>query len=440
MPSTPAEKPFRDHLKIIGPAVVITLLGFIAAYQFVDPAPPQRISIATGGTDGAYFLFAQRYREILARNGIDLEVRSTAGSIENLGLLEAQTGGVEVAFVQGGTRGPSRGGELLALGSLYFEPLWVFHRADRPVADLSALRGKRLAIGGEGSGTRAVALQLLADNAVSGSNSTLLPLSGSEASEALHTGGVDAVFLVASAQSPTVQRLLLDQELALLSFNRAAAYTRLHRFLSLVTLPQGVVDMAGNIPGQDVVLLAPTANLVARADFHPALVNLLLQAAAEVHAQGGLFEQREQFPSPEFIEFSLSPEAKRFYRSGPPFLQRFLPFWAATVIDRMLVMLLPLVALAIPLLRVVPPMFRWRVRSRIYRWYRELLAIDPALFGGTELVELSERVVALDRLEGEVSKVSVPMSYADQLYHLRLHIQLVREKLNEAIAASTHGD
>ncbi|HEY5701461.1 MAG TPA: C4-dicarboxylate ABC transporter substrate-binding protein, partial [Gammaproteobacteria bacterium] len=167
---------------------------------------------------------------------------------------------------------------------------------------------------------------------------------------------------------------------------------------------------------------------------HPALVDLLLQAAAEVHGEGGLFEHRNQFPSPEYVEFPLSPEAKRFYKSGPPFLQRYLPFWAATLVDRMLVMLLPLLALAIPLVRIMPPVFRWRIRSRIYRWYRELLEMDPALCEAADIDELKKYLARLDRLEAEVSRVEVPLSYADQLYHLRLHMELVREKLDQVIA------
>lgn len=436
MASPSIHKPDKEYFKIVGTAVLVTLIGFIAAYQFVDPAPPQRITIGTGSAEGAYHLFGQRYREILARNHIDLVVKTTAGSLENLKLLAAEYGGAEVAFVQGGTSEFTESTDLLALGSLYFEPLWVFHRANTPTKDLAAFQGKRLAVGAEGSGTRAVAMQLLADNAVTAQTATLLPLGGGKAKSALLQGEVDAVFLVASPESPTVKSLLGEKGVALMSFERAAAYTRIHRFLSSVILPQGVIDMSGNLPPKDVVLLAPTATLVASPNLHPALVALLLQAAAEVHGPGGLFEKRNEFPSPEYLEFPLSPEAKRFHKSGPPLLQRYLPFWAASLVDRMTVMLLPLVALAIPLLRVTPPVFRWRIRSRIYRWYRQLLAIDPALCAGADIERLERNLQALDRMEAEVSKVEVPMAYVDQLYHLRIHIELVREKLKQAIAAN----
>lgn len=435
MSSRPNTGSWKDNLGVLAPAIILALIGFIVAYQFVDPAPPKRIVLATGGADGAYYLYGQRYQKLLQRNGIELEVRTTAGSLENLSLLEADSNGVDVAFVQGGTGELARGEDLLGLASLYFEPLWVFYRADAPADDVSAFRGKRLAVGPEGSGTRSVAMRILDDNGISEASATLLPIGGRKAVDALTGGEADAVFLVASPESPSVRALVEDPAIRLLSFRRAAAYTRIHRFLSAVTLPEGVIDMSANVPAKDVVLLAPAATLVASPKLHPALVGLLLQAADEVHGGGGLFEKRGDFPSEKYLEFPLNPDARRYFRSGPPFLQRFLPFWVAIFIDRMLVMLLPLLALAFPLMRIMPPVLRWRIRSRIYRWYRELLAMDPAQRVEAVPARLQEYMAAIDRMEQEVAKVEVPLSYADQLYHLRLHIKLVRDKLEEAISA-----
>jgi TRAP transporter TAXI family solute receptor len=214
----------------------VPLIGFIVAYQFVDPAPPKRITLATGGTDGAYYLFGQRFRELLQRHGIELEVRATAGSLENLKLLEADSDGVDVGFVQGGTGQFSSGKNLLDLASLYFEPLWVFYSADAPANDVTEFRGRRLAVGREGSGTRAVVMQILADNGISASSATLLPLGGREAVEALKGGVADAVFLVASPDSPPVKSLFENSGIYLMNFEHAAAYTRIHRFLSSVIL------------------------------------------------------------------------------------------------------------------------------------------------------------------------------------------------------------
>ncbi len=427
----------RDYLKIFGPAVLITAIGFVIAYQFVDPAPPQRITLASGATDGAYYLFGQRYRDILAREGVELVVRDSAGSIENLQLLGLPEGGAEVGFVQGGTSAGEPVLGLTSLASLYFEPVWVFYRASDPVTELNQLAGKRVAVGAPGSGTRAVALQLLADNEAHAPNVEILPLGGTAAASALRTGGADVLFLVGSPNSPLVRDLLHDEGIDLMSFERSEAYTRIHRYLSSVTLPQGVIDLGRNRPAREITLLAPTANLVASPSLHPALVDLLLQAAEEVHAGGGLFEPPGQFPSRLHLEFPLNENARRYFKSGPSFLKRFLPFWAATLIDRLLVMLVPLLALAIPLVRVMPPVFRWRVRARIYRWYRSLLALDPALHEAATPAELERFLNELDRIELDVSRVNVPLSYADQLYHLRLHIELVRDKLRGAIAART---
>jgi TRAP transporter TAXI family solute receptor len=426
-------KPPNDSLSVYGPAVVITLLAFVVAYQFVDPAPPKRISIATASPDGAYYRFGQRYREILARDNVELEVRPTAGSVENLGLLEAATGGVDVALVQGGTGRLVETRDLVSLASLYFEPLWVFHRDGLAVRRLGELRGGRVAVGPVGSGTRAIAMQLLEDNRVTESAATIAPLGGQKAVDALLGGEIDAAFFVASPRSPPVRKLLTAPGISLMSFARADAYTRIHPFLSTVPLPQGAIDLEKNIPPREIVLIAPTASLVAKSDFHPALVDLLLRAATEVHGTGGLFERYAQFPSPEYLEFPLSKDAGRFFKSGSSFFRRYLPFWAASLVERMLVMLVPLVALLIPLIRLTPPVYRWRIRSRIYRWYKELLFIDPTVHAGNDPEHLRSCMAELERIEREVAKVHVPMSYADQLYALRVHMELVREKLLTAM-------
>lgn len=430
-----AQRDSKDFWKIFGPALLVTLAGFVLAYQFVRPAPPRELVIATGGEAGAYYRFAERYREILAREGITLEVRSTAGSLENIGLLEAPEGGVEVAFMQGGTGGAAQAAQedgLRSLASLYFEPLWIFTATPAPLTRLSELAGKRIAAGGKGSGTRAVVMQLLADNRLTAAPTEVLALGGMAAAEALLRGEIEAAFFVASPESSVVRKLLAEPSVSLMSLARAEAYTRRYRFLSGLTLPEGVIDFERNIPARDIAMLAPTATLVAREALHPALVVLLLQAAAEVHGGGGLFEKPGQFPTPSYLDFPLSDTARRYFKSGPPFLQRYLPFWAADLIDRLKILLLPLLTLLIPLFRIVPPAYRWRVRSRIYRWYRELQAVDDALdtLAGTE--DIGRNLAELDRIENEVMRVTVPLAYADSLYHLRLHIDFVRGKLRRA--------
>lgn len=415
------------RLLTFGTAALLAMAGFVVAWQFVNPAPPHTLVIATGQADGAYYLFAQRYRELLAENDITLEIRTTAGSIENLGLLA--DGSVNLAFVQGGTADKTKDHTLTSLGSLYYEPLWVFYRGTQTLSRLGQLQGMRIAIGEDGSGTHAIASQLLADNFIDNDAETIQSIGGATAAEALRSGNIDALFLVASPAAPLVQQLLYEQDIQLMSFARATSYTRLHPFLSAVTLPEGVIDLQANIPSSNTTLLAATANLVVGEDFHPALVSLLLQAATRVQGTGDVLGRPGTFPNRDNLEFPLNDDARRFYRHGPPFLQRYLPFWTASMIDRLKVMLVPLLTLLLPLIKIMPPAYRWRVRKKIYRWYEELQALDtetPKQLTGEALVLLRHE---LDKLEEEVRKVEVPLSYADELYNLRLHIGLVRDKL-----------
>ncbi|MCW8889971.1 MAG: TAXI family TRAP transporter solute-binding subunit [Sedimenticola sp.] len=417
----------KDNISIFGPAILLVLIGFILTYQFVQPAPPDSIRIATGQKEGAYYLFGQQYQERLKQEKIELEVLNTAGSIENIQRLIS--GEVAVALVQGGTTSHAEAEKgLRSLGSLYFEPIWVFHRKNVPVLHLTDLLGQRIAIGAEGSGTRALAQQLLADNDINPSNTPLLPLSGRAAADALLNGEIASAFFVASPMSPVVRALLDSDQIKLLSFGRADAYTRTHRFLSSVVLPEGVINMRRNLPAEKTVLLAASANLVVREDLHPALMDLLLQAAQGVHNKGGWFEEKGQFPAPDYLVYPLSSEAERFYKYGPPFLQRYLPFWAATLVDRLKVMLLPFLALMIPLFKIMPPIYRWRMRSRIYRWYKEVLEIDHRLFVAD--ADLQQAQSALTRIEHEVAHIEIPLSYAEELYDLRLHISLIQQKLD----------
>ncbi|MDX1434963.1 MAG: TAXI family TRAP transporter solute-binding subunit [Gammaproteobacteria bacterium] len=416
-----------EYLWIYGPGILLALVALFVTYQFVDPAPPSRLVIATGDPMGAYHAFSQRYREILARDGVELELRSTAGSVENIALIEA--GEVDVALVQGGTGKAARGERLRSLASLYYEPLWLFHRADVEVERLADLAGRRLAIGPAGSGTRYVAMELLADNGLGEGELTLSDLGGGAALDALQARKIDALVMVAAFSSSHVRHAMRVPDIRLMSFARAQAYTRLHHFLHAVTMPEGVADLRRNLPRRDVSLLAPTANMVATEALHPALVGLLLEAATEVHGSGGMFETEGEFPSRRFVEFPLHPEAKRHFERGPPFLRRALPFWAANLVDRLAVMLVPLIALVIPLMRVMPPLYRWRVRRRVYRWYKELRAIEREIREGVTSDRFDEIVARLDEVESEVRKVSIPWAYADELYQLRVHIQYVRDNL-----------
>ncbi len=413
-------------------AVLLVFGGFLLAYQFVKPAPPSSITMATGSVSGGYHAFGIAMQERLAQEGIRLELRNSAGSAENAALLSA--GEVDLALMQGGTATADE--QLRGLASLYFEPLWVFVRAASDLADsnrLQQLAGKRISIGAPGSGTRALATQLLSlnrmtlgDSDQSGTGS-FVELSTAEAAVALQAGKLDGLFAVGGASSPEIDNLLRTDGVALLDLARAPAYHLQLRYLSELELPAGAIDLAADRPPDDRRLIGVAAMLVAGSDLHPALVDLLLLSAPDVVGGDGLFQRAGEFPSAEFLSLPIEDEAKRFHARGPSFLQRYLPFWAATLVDRLIVMLVPLIAVVLPLMRLFPPIYRWRVRSRIYRWYADLKDIEARVDAGENSLELAH---AVQSLEDEVKRVETPLSYADELYHLRGHIELVQARID----------
>ena len=413
---------------------LIVGIGFVVAYQFVQPAPPKRIVITTGGESGAYYQFAQRYAAILARDGITLEVKSSAGSLENLDRLKADQ--AQVGFVQGGVMPPKEDPDaeddsgLLSLGSLFYEPVWVFYRGERDLSRLTELRGKRIAIGQEGSGVRQLAQQLLAANEIEAGDH-LVPLSGLTAAEELQQGRIDAAFIIASESAPVVQVLLRSPGIRLMSFAQSGAYQRRFPFLTKLTFPQGVADLVRDFPPNDIKVLAPTANLIVRDDLHPALQSLLLQAASEVHGKSGFFQDQGEFPSYKDQMLPLSPDAARYFKSGPSFLQRYLPFWLAVLVDRLIVLLLPVVALLIPLLKVAPAIYTWRVRSKVFRCYGELKFLEDDLKNHFDRARLAEYRSRLDALEDEAVQLHVPLGFTDLVYTLREHVNLVRGILDK---------
>ena len=422
----------EEYLKIFGPAILAACFGFLVASHFVDPAPPRHITIATGSPSGAYFAYGGAYSEILKRNGIRLDVLPTAGSAENIRLLEAESGGVDVALIAGGFSTLAQSDEIISLGSLYYEPLWIFHQTNLTLARLPDLKGLRVAVGEEGSGTKILALQLLELNDITEKNTRLLSYGSQEAANMLLQKKLDAAIFVTTHRSQYIQPLLKSRSIKLMGLERAKAYALRYHYLHVLEVPEGVLNFEANIPSRDITLVAVTTQLAARSDLHPALINLLLQAAEETHHKGGRFEKEGQFPSPKYVDFDLSKEAARFYQSGPPFLQRYLPFWVANFLTRMVVMLVPLLALLYPLFKIMPLIYKWRMRSRIYRWYSELKAVDPEIQKDFVAERLEEYLAKLNEVEKQVSNISIPPAYTEGLYDLRLHIELLRNKLLKA--------
>lgn len=421
----------RDLLTVGIPALLLLIGGFWLAAQFIKPAPPDYFVLSSGSDGGAYQLYAARYKLVLENSGIELRERPSAGSLENLKRLRDPHEEVDVAFIQGGTAQGVEAENLVSLGSMYYEPLWVFYRGKGRIERLTQLKGQRLAIGPEGSGTRKLALELLEASGAATAPTRLDPADGMRAVAALREGKVDAVFVVGSAQSAAVWSLLYLDGAKLMSFAQAEAYTRRFPYLSKVVLPYGAIDFVRGIPARDVTLVAPVATLVARSDMHPALVGLLLQTAAQVHGGPEPFGKAGEFPSSRQTDFPLSKEAERFYKSGKPFLQRYLPFWAATLVDRMVVMAIPFFALLIPIVRVAPQLYRWRVSSRIYRWYGQLKFLENEVKRDPAKHSREEWFAQLAHIEEGVDRIPTPLAFADQWYTLREHIGLVRQVIRE---------
>jgi TRAP-type uncharacterized transport system substrate-binding protein len=431
---------FRDLLATAGPFVLIAAVLLGVAYWVLDPTPPKRVVLATGVEQGAYAEFGRRYAAFLKGHGITVELRNTQGAAENLQLLRDENSGVDIAFVQGGADAERPGEpvedeeDLVSLGSLFYEPVWLFYREDSAqrlvkaplVNSLSQLQGWKINIGAPGSGVPNLMARLFEANRIDPSTLTLLRKPQTPAVVDFLEGEIDAIVFASAPESVMVQMLLQTPGIKLFDVAQADAYSRRFPFLSAVTLPRGVVDLAGDVPPADVRLIAPTATLVAREGTHPALIQLFMQAAQSVHGGAGWFQHKGDFPTARGAERALAAEAQRFYRAGPPFLQRYLPFWLANLIDRMWVVLVSIVAILIPLGRVVPPLYQFRIRSRVFRWYGQLRALENAA-GQRPVEELSRE---LDDIEARVENVSIPLSYADELYSLRSHIDMVRRKLN----------
>ena len=422
----------RDALIVGVPVVALIVAGFWYAAQFIKPAPPDRLVIATGGEGGAYQRFAAAYKPLIERYGIKFVEVPTAGAVDNLALLRDTTKELDVAFMQGGIGAGEDNQGLVSLGSIYYEPLWVFYSGSEVIDNLAQLKGKRIAIGAEGSGTRKLGLELLEASGAAGAPTRLLPLGGLEAVEALKQGKADAIFLVGSVNVGAVWISFFTPGFRLMSFAHADAYVRRWPFLSKLVLPRGAIDLVRDIPARDVTLVAPIASLVAREDIHPALIDILLQTATEVHGPPGLFQRAGEFPNSRQVDFPLSPDAERFYESGRRFLQRYLPFWAATLVDRMLVLLIPLFALVIPLSRILPSLYNWQVRSRIYRWYGQLKFLEEAWRTDPASRPREDWLKEIDELETRVNRIRTPLAFANQFYILREHIGLVRRNMQRA--------
>ena len=420
-----------DHLQRYWRYLAIAGLVAIflsATVLVVETLPPRTIVMATGAEGGGNHELGIRYHEILAQAGVTVQLRPTAGGLENLALLRDPQSGVSVGFIQGGTASKKESPNINSLGTVFYEPLWLFHRSEIGEG-IQALRGRRMSIGPVGSGTRALALELVKRLKLAGSLGDLLDFTPQVAAEKLIAGDIDLAFIVTAWDSPVVQRLMTAKGIELAGFPRADAYVALYPFLNKLVLPAGVGDLAMNRPPADVALLAAKASLAVRADLHPAIQYLLLKAAVQIHSRPGIFQKAGQFPAAEAIDLPLSEEALSFYKTGRPFLQEHLPFWIATIVERVLFVFVPLAAVLFPLFRFLPQIYDWIMRSRIMRLYDEMRSIESEVQAQGQGHDSDALIAKLDQLEERANALQLPRFYAIMLYTLRTHINLIRGRL-----------
>ena len=436
----------REMLLSGGPLILLAAALLLAAYWWLDPNPPKRVRLATGPAQSAYEAFGKRYAQALAANGIEVVLVPSEGAQDNLRLLRENQ--ADLGFVQGGTGGSQataprdEAPAITSLGSLFVEPVWLFYREDAArkraavgkrgrdeaatLSSLTQLQGLRVNIGTPGSGVPALMTRLLEINRIDPDQLKLSRLEQTPATVAFLGGALDAIVFASAPEALMVQMLLQTPGVKLMDFAQSEAYARRLAFLTPVVLPRGVVDLAADVPPQDVRLVASTTELLSRESTHPALLQLFSQAAQGFHGGAGWFNRAREFPHIGHSEYPIAREAERTLRNGPPLLQRYLPFGLANLVERMWLALGIILAILLPLSRVVPPLYEFRIRSRVFRWYGRLREIEHSM--SAQDTAAHDLLGELDALEQQVEKVTVPLSYADELYALRNHIQMVREK------------
>lgn len=421
---------WRDAFVIGVPLAVLVALAFWLTSRFVQPAPPDRLVLSTGAAGGDYARFGERYRDYFKPYGVTIELKPSNGSVENAERL--RTGAVDAAFVQGGTLPPVAEGvesPIASLGALYPEVLWTFARSGVEGTTLMELKGRRVAIGPEGSGLRPLAIWLLRESGVGEADATFIPKTGADAADALERGEVDVVFVIAGPTSPAVVRLLSMPGVHVLPFVRGEAYARRFGALSTFTVPRGVSDLARDLPRADVRTIAVTANLLVRSDLHPALMYLLLDAASAIHGGHTVVADAGEFPNARNQDVPLADEAERFFRSGKPFLKRYLPYWLANLVDRLIVLLIPILAVLVPVLRFMPAIYEFRLNARIGKWYARLGTLEDEIGESPSPEKVAGYLARLDEIEAQLNEANFPSSSGGQIYSLRAAIDLVRERL-----------
>lgn len=431
------------EVAIVGiPALLIVIAAITAALCYMKPSPPRQMTMSSGSTISPYGVLGRQFAQEIEKSGVTLKLQASVGASQNLARLRDPASGVDAGIVQGGMASntpvarPAEAAPLVSLGSLTIEPLWVFYRSDKPLTRLSELAGLRIGVGTFGSGTHALATELLRASGIGPEQAKIYEFSPDLAALSLLRGQLDVVFVNSAVDSIAVTPLRHAPDLRLMHFDQAAALTRLYPYLSKVTLPKGTLDLALNLPPQETDMVATTVNLVVRQDLHPALMYLLLDTAQKLQGAHGLFQTLGEYPSSRGQDIELADEAKRFYAGNKPFFQRYMPFWLANLVERLLILLIPVLAVLIPVVQFVPTLYAARIKRRVNRWYRELRVLEHGLHQLPELTttQRDELIKQLDIIEDGVHQENLPVINSDAFYGLRSSIDLIRERIGRADA------
>lgn len=425
----------NKFLTVSIPVVLLVIASFYLAFQFINPSPKRVITIATGSIHGQYYQTAIKYKELLHKVDVEVNIVTSSGSLENIKLLNEKK--VDIAFIQNGTIKTNTTKSIEALTSIYYEPLWLFYKKDlNDIQYIQDLKSKKISLGLEHSGTKDLSSEVLAINGINKDNAQLEYHNAKESKDKLLKDELDALFLVTSANSKIIKELLENKDIAVFSFKRAIAYSKKFHYLEPINLYEGTVDIYNNMPSRDIKLLSTTATLVVNKDFSDELIRIFLKKVKEVHKRKALFEDENQFPNINNIEIDMNEEAFRYFTYGDTFLEKIFPYWIASTLDRLKILLIPLLTLMIPLFKGVFPLYRWSIRSKIYRWYDEVQDLDLSL-DGLSKEELVEKLKELEKLKQEIKEeTKVPLSYMGEYYDLIMHLELIISKVNIKISSN----
>jgi TRAP transporter TAXI family solute receptor len=425
----------KELLHRLIPIVLLVFASFVIAYQLIDAAPPKKIVISMSDQAVNDKAYASIYQALLKNDGITLEIRETSGDLENIALLKDPHSGVDLAFVQDGITRSEGAGSLQSLGSLYYEPVWVLCRCDRSIEHLAKFKGKRIAIGNQGEGANLLAVKLLEESGLNKGNTKLLNIGGESSVEALMNQSVDAAILVDSINSTLVEKALSQKGIRLVDLDDAEAYTKRFSYLHHLKLPEGTIDIKRNIPPSNINLVSPTVTLIAREELHPAITYLMMKVITQVHHGEGLLNANNEFPSIKTSEVTPNTQALNFYKSGTPFLDKYLPFWAATMVSRTAIVLIPLLAILIPLIRLIPAAYNWFLKFRLFKYYGELRFLEMQIKQEVDIEDWSFFDKKLDDIEDRVGGMKLPISFSQYIYELRINIDFVRSQLRQKRSA-----